>query len=31
LEVDEDETREANSDSDDVAEGSDKDDVEPKE
>lgn len=31
LEVDEDEEREANSDSYDVAEGSDKDDVEPKE
>jgi hypothetical protein len=31
LEVDEDEDREANSDSDDVVEGSNKDDVEPKE
>ena len=31
MEVDEDENREANSDSDDVTEGSDKDDVEPKE
>src|SRR5437762_1768656 len=31
LEVDEDKDREANSDSDDVAEGSDKDDMDPKE